>query len=419
MTELGQTTDARALVPGDPSALADLVWKLRAYGESLDTAGQGLRRIDTEAGWSGEAADAFHERYRAQPKRWLDAADAFSDAAGAVDTYASTLQWAQGRASEAIDLWARGEQQTVDARAAHDAQVRDHDARRRAAEQSGGPVPPPVPAFQDTGEATRQAARDLLADARAQVRSAGDTAERVVARAPARAPPEPGLWGPVGAPIGDAAEWVGNGLQDVGIAVVNGLASFGNAMVHHPGDAALLLGGLLLMGVSGVGEGGGLALDATGVGAVVGVPLNVVAAAGIVAGAGMAAAGAGSLAQHAAGDSRVEVLEQRASQPSSPGSQGRSGTKTDRMKEHLTDRDLDAARRELNGEVVARKPDGRPWDHVGEVRDAQRGLINRIEQLKRQLGDSRLSDQARQAAQDELSEASRLLDYSRQFVPPQ
>ncbi|QIS16923.1 hypothetical protein F5544_31010 [Nocardia arthritidis] len=29
------------------------------------------------------------------------------------------------------------------------------------------------------------------------------------------------------------------------------------------------------------------------------------------------------------------------------------------MKEHLTDGDLDAARRELNGEVVAAKPDGR------------------------------------------------------------
>uniref|UniRef100_UPI002455AA06 polymorphic toxin type 28 domain-containing protein n=1 Tax=Nocardia brasiliensis TaxID=37326 RepID=UPI002455AA06 len=45
-------------------------------------------------------------------------------------------------------------------------------------------------------------------------------------------------------------------------------------------------------------------------------------------------------------------------------------------KEHLTERDLDAARRELNGEVVARKPDGTPWYHVREVRDAQNGLVN-------------------------------------------
>ena len=96
---------------------------------------------------------------------------------------------------------------------------------------------------------------------------------------------------------------------------------------------------------------------------------------------------------------------------------GASASKTDRIKEHLTDSDLDAARRELNGEVVARKPDGTPWDHVQEVRDAQTGLVNRIEQLKRILGDSRTTDAAAAAARSELSEASRLLDYSEQFVP--
>ncbi|MGX1776472.1 polymorphic toxin type 28 domain-containing protein [Nocardia brasiliensis] len=92
-------------------------------------------------------------------------------------------------------------------------------------------------------------------------------------------------------------------------------------------------------------------------------------------------------------------------------------TKTDKIKEHLTDRDLDAARRELNGEVVARKPDGTPWDHVREVRDAQNGLVNRIGQIQRKLGDSRTSGTERQELERELSEASRLLDYSEQFVP--
>jgi hypothetical protein len=61
------------------------------------------------------------------------------------------------------------------------------------------------------------------------------------------------------------------------------------------------------------------------------------------------------------------------------------------MKEHLTDRYLDAARRELNGEVVATKSTGRPRDQLDEVRNAQNGLVNRIGQLKRLLGDSRVS----------------------------
>jgi hypothetical protein len=92
-------------------------------------------------------------------------------------------------------------------------------------------------------------------------------------------------------------------------------------------------------------------------------------------------------------------------------------TPTDRLKEHLTDRDLDAARRELDGEVVARKPDGTPWDHVHEVKDAQNGLIKRIGQLQRRLGWPGLSDEERPLLEQELSEASRLLDHSEQFVP--
>jgi hypothetical protein len=92
-------------------------------------------------------------------------------------------------------------------------------------------------------------------------------------------------------------------------------------------------------------------------------------------------------------------------------------TKTDRLKEHVTDRDLDAARRELKGEVVARKPDGAPWDHVREVREAQLGLVNRINKLKRQLTDSRTADSDKAALEAELSEASRLLDHSERFVP--
>ncbi|MGH3874908.1 MAG: polymorphic toxin type 28 domain-containing protein [Pseudonocardiaceae bacterium] len=94
-------------------------------------------------------------------------------------------------------------------------------------------------------------------------------------------------------------------------------------------------------------------------------------------------------------------------------------TKTHRISEHLTQRDLDAAKRETDGEVVARKPDGTPFDHVKEVRDAQRGLLNRIEDIKRRLGDTRIPDEARAVLESELSRASRLLDYSETYLPRQ
>jgi hypothetical protein len=54
---------------------------------------------------------------------------------------------------------------------------------------------------------------------------------------------------------------------------------------------------------------------------------------------------------------------------------------------------------------------------VDEVRNAQDGLVNRIGQLKRLLRDSRVSASDKAQFQAELSEASRLLDYSEQFVP--
>lgn len=138
------------------------------------------------------------------------------------------------------------------------------------------------------------------------------------------------------------------------------------------------------------------------------------ATAGVITGAGITTAAVGDLLQHAAGDDQVSPVNTNSGESS--GTVGKSGTKTDRLKEHLTEKDLDAARRELNGEVVATKPNGQPWDHVDEVRNAQRGLVNRVNQLKRQLGDSRISDADRGALQSELSEASRLLDHSEQYV---
>ncbi|MFF5971387.1 polymorphic toxin type 28 domain-containing protein [Streptomyces sp. NPDC012769] len=92
-------------------------------------------------------------------------------------------------------------------------------------------------------------------------------------------------------------------------------------------------------------------------------------------------------------------------------------TKTDRIAEHLTFRDLDAAKRELGGEVVARKADGTPWDHVGEVRDAQTGLLNRMHQIKVQISKVGVDHPSFPSLQREFSQASKLLDYSEKYVP--
>lgn len=294
MAELGETSDPRALVPGNPDSLTTTAQSLLAYGDVLVEAGEGLAKIDTVDGWRGPAGDAFRDRFHGQPARWTEAGNEFHAAANALYDYLHTLRAAQQRAAEAISRYARGEAATANAKNAHDRQVTEARGKGDTTE---------IP-FNDPGEADRAGARADLDAARGNVDTAGHTAAALVRKATESAPERPGFWSKVGDVLGD----VGDGLVDGGKTVVNDLASFGNAMVQHPGDSAAMLGGMLLAGVSAGGEGLGVALDATGVGAVAGVPLNVVSAAGIATGVGLAGAGAVDLAQHATSDSRVEPL---------------------------------------------------------------------------------------------------------------
>lgn len=92
-------------------------------------------------------------------------------------------------------------------------------------------------------------------------------------------------------------------------------------------------------------------------------------------------------------------------------------TKLDRVSEHLQMKDLTAAARGLKGEVVARKADGTPWNHVHEVRDAQNSLLKTIGDLNNRLAHPKTSGAQRDILVADLGRASRMLDYSEQFAP--
>jgi hypothetical protein len=152
-------------------------------------------------------------------------------------------------------------------------------------------------------------ARALLEHARLQLAQAGDDAARALDEAAAGAPTTQSFW-----------DDVGDVLGDVGREGVNAAASFGNAAINHPADVAAMLGGAGLMLLGGTGAMGGGALTVTGAGAPVGVPLTAASAGVIAAGAGLAGAGAISLAVEAGGDDRVQPLGagHSASGPSRP-----------------------------------------------------------------------------------------------------
>lgn len=299
MAELGQTSDPKELVPGDAERVHETSWSLRAHGDVLCQAGEGLRRIDTTDGWSGRAADAFRDAFDGEPGRWVAAGDAFHEASRALDTYVSSLTWAQGQAAEAIRLWNEGQAATSKAESEHVQAV--------AKAQHEGDATASVP-FTDPGEAKREAARQILDRARSQLTSASDTAAEAVGRARDQAPEKPGFWSKVASGIGDVTSGVLDTLGDAGAHMVNDVASLGNAALHHPGDVAAAAGGGLLTVASGAGDGLGFTLDATGVGAVAGVPLNTVSTAGVVAGVGITGTAMANIAQHAAGDDHAEPL---------------------------------------------------------------------------------------------------------------
>ncbi|MFJ9949127.1 putative T7SS-secreted protein [Kitasatospora sp. NPDC091207] len=286
--ELGSTSDPKELVPGDPESISSTCAWLKSYGDTLHSTGEGLKKIDTVEGWSGKAGDAFRSAFEGEPGKWLEAGDCFHNAATALTAYQSTLTWAQGQAAEAIRQWDAGQSASGKARSDH------QDAEKNA----GHELP-----FTDPGESTRNGAKATLNNARGQLKSAGDTAATTVAAARDKAPEEPGFWDDVG----DFFSGAGDFLLDVGQVVVEDLASVGNAMLHNPGAALEVAGGLALATVGAGGEVLGVGLDLTGVGAVVGVPVNVLSAGVIATGIGMAGIGAGDIAKDAMGDSRVHM----------------------------------------------------------------------------------------------------------------
>ncbi|MFE9422527.1 putative T7SS-secreted protein [Kitasatospora sp. NPDC006697] len=260
--ELGKSSDPAVLIPGDPVSIYQTGAELRQYGDHLHQAGAGLQRIDTADGWRGQAGDAFRAVFHGQPGKWLQAGDAFHSAADALNNYAATLTWAQDQAATAVEQWNSGD---------------------------------------------KQSANDALSSARNQLATVGRDAAGAIGKARDLAPPKPGFWSQVGDDIGGFFSGVGQFAEGAGEDVLTSLASVGNAILHDPGSLAETGLGLGMAVLGAGGEVGGFALDLTGIGSVVGVPVQVVSAAAIAGGLGMAYDGMNTVLNDAAGPDRVNM----------------------------------------------------------------------------------------------------------------
>ena len=194
--QLGQTTDPAELIHADPAALRSAAGKLRAFSGAFSETASGLDGLEPDS-WTGAAADAFRAKYAPQPGRWRDAATGCGDGADALDSYAGTVQWAQGQARDAIEVYEQGQRATAAAVTAHNGQVAAYNQAAQAydsalaAGHSPGPRPVEPGPFSDPGTGLRERAQQILTAARAERDRAGAAAAAKVRAATDLAPAEP------------------------------------------------------------------------------------------------------------------------------------------------------------------------------------------------------------------------------------
>ncbi|WP_406461332.1 DUF6531 domain-containing protein [Streptomyces sp. NBC_00111] len=183
--QLGQTEEADELIYGRPEKISAAVKNLRDFQKAFDLVGGGMRKLDS-GHWKGEAADAFRAKFQTLPTDWVRAADAFEDAAKALETFAGSVTSAQAKASEAIALFKEGKQDYETAAAAFKVKAEAYNAVRN----TDHPLPHPG-TFSDPGATKRRHAQEILQRARQARNDAAETAKGAITAAMAHAPKEP------------------------------------------------------------------------------------------------------------------------------------------------------------------------------------------------------------------------------------
>ena len=92
---------------GDAAAIRGRIAVMRDRASDCERIAWSLQEISV-SGWSGRAADRFHEHFKLQPENWWCASATFGRAADAWEVYASALEQAQTRAAAAKVAYEEG-----------------------------------------------------------------------------------------------------------------------------------------------------------------------------------------------------------------------------------------------------------------------------------------------------------------------
>jgi hypothetical protein len=291
LAELGQTNDPRALIPGDPEAIAADLRALTTSVTATDRVGEALRNTGRPPGWTGDASEAFHANFSHEPPKWASMAEDLGSGGTAVAEYADVLNWSQGRAQQAIEVYAQAE-------AASQAAARRYDALQAT------PGAPPMGPFVDAGGRGRQQAHAILDDARAKQQEAGTRAASALGSSSGSGG---GSWGGRGRSMGSEASGlfdVKGLLKELGVDVATSTAGVSGGVSAFSGGAKGSFGDGLVGG-SGKVSGSAFGADgsATATASALGVSVNAKGEAYLAKGS---ASGKVHLGDHLSAQGKVE-----------------------------------------------------------------------------------------------------------------
>jgi hypothetical protein len=159
--ELGQTTDPRDLVPGEPELISGDLRELVGTIERMAGIQEGLGSIDPQK-WVGDAGDRFREIFGLEPVSWADTIGILGTGAHALVDYGDTLNWGQAEAQRAIE-------QFTQAQAASRAAAAQYNAQAQQAQAAGQVMAP----YTDPGQGAAQEAQQILDNARGKLEQVG------------------------------------------------------------------------------------------------------------------------------------------------------------------------------------------------------------------------------------------------------
>lgn len=204
-------------ISGSPSAIREKATTMRSRSSQYQVLSDSLSSLSTD-GWTGRAADRFHEKFSVEPGRWQQAATGFTNAADALDLYATSLENAQTTASDCKTNYDEANRITKEAREEYDADVERGKQEKREWEQVNGPgtYNLTIEPFSDPGESMRNQAVSDFDSAVSTLETEAETCASTI-RASCEGAPEKRNWLETGvAAVGEVLYGAFEACLDVG-----------------------------------------------------------------------------------------------------------------------------------------------------------------------------------------------------------